>query len=763
MSEVFSGAGGWWLGSALGGGAVLLICGLLMRRTTAPAARQRLGEWGIVAAVLVAVLRMAPSWISVPDPWPTAESKCEECPIAIAVTPMSDNPQVAWTYRPTDVVTDAPTLMANLPQAVPVENPVVECRTASNWTIGVLDGLLVGYGALAAFFLCRWLLGLWGLARILRRARPAPANIQNIFDQMVAETGQRQIRLCVSDRIPVPMCCGLRRPTVVMPAPLIAQADVKILRWVFAHELTHLARRDTWSTWFMGLAQSLYFYLPLFWWVRRQVRLCQEYIADAAAAKQGPWADDYAQFLVSLAQCPAAPMGATGVLGNTSDLYRRVTMLLKPSAAPAGPRSRRQLFSGVSCLIASAIILAGLGVRAETPDDKKEKKEVKGVIVEGKPGELKREVIVIVNDDDDKKDGEKKKEGEKKDVIIKRVKPAEGMQGVIAAVKMDKAELEKKIRKALEKTDLGEDEVKKILKEVMSAMEQANKQIHAELMPKIAEFHPEMKAFPGGKFEVFQPGQSMTWVAHGGGGRLGVLIEKPSQTLVDQLDLSKDQGIVVQQVMKGSTAEKAGFKTNDIILKFAEKSVSSDVGQFVKMIDGMSADKEFTAVVLRKGKKEVLEGIKLGDKKKEGAFLGDKVLIEGGDAEVAKKYRAIAELHAKDADKHAAEVKKLMAELHARDGDKKSEQKQRSVSVTVKDGEYQAKETDGELTITVAGTMEGGKVEVNSVTINDGGEKTSYKSLDKVPSKYRARIEKLIAGSGDSPVRVRVRTDKSDD
>src|SRR5262249_49953159 len=138
-------------------------------------------------------------------------------------------------------------------------------------------------------------------------------------------------RLLVSDRLHVPVCCGLLRPTVLLPAALAEQAPETALRWVFAHELTHVRRRDAWGRLLFGLAQAVYFYVAWFWPLRRQVRLCQEYLADAAAVEQGAWPEDYAEFLLRLVALPAAPAAATGVLGHSSDLFRRVTMLLKPS------------------------------------------------------------------------------------------------------------------------------------------------------------------------------------------------------------------------------------------------------------------------------------------------------------------------------------------------------------------------------------------------------------------------------------------------
>ena len=155
-------------------------------------------------------------------------------------------------------------------------------------------------------------------------------------------------------------------------------ADDTTLRWVFAHELTHLRRRDLWSYWALGVAQAVFFFVPWFWWLRRQVRLCQEYVADAAAAARGRAApDEYAAFLVSLAKTPAAPIGAAG-LGTSSDLFRRVSMLLQNSTRVQAACPRRWSLAAAGGLFGAAVLFSGLGLRAETPDDgaKEEKKQI---------------------------------------------------------------------------------------------------------------------------------------------------------------------------------------------------------------------------------------------------------------------------------------------------------------------------------------------------------------------------------------------------
>ena len=74
-------------------------------------------------------------------------------------------------------------------------------------------------------------------------------------------------------------------------------------------------------------------------------------------------------------------------------------------------------------------------------------------------------------------------------------------------------------------------------------------------------------------------------------GRLGAVVEKPSETLVEQLDLPADQGLVVDEVAPDSAAAKAGVKPHDILLELDGKPVPSDANEFRKTLDGVKADK----------------------------------------------------------------------------------------------------------------------------------------------------------------------------
>ena len=96
-----------------------------------------------------------------------------------------------------------------------------------------------------------------------------------------------------------------------------------------------------------------------------------------------------------------------------------------------------------------------------------------------------------------------------------------------------------------------------------------------------------------------------------------MLLKEPSATLVDQLDLPKGQGMVIDEVSFDSAAAKAGLKNNDILLQLNGKSVSSNVTEVVKMIRDLKASTPLDAVVLRKGTRATIKGISLPETKTE--------------------------------------------------------------------------------------------------------------------------------------------------
>jgi len=182
--------------------------------------------------------------------------------------------------------------------------------------------IVVGYVVGTAVMLCAWLAGIVCLAWLVARARPASHASAELL-RAIAGLSSGKTRLLVSRGVDQPIACQFRRRVIVLPETLDTQADEQTLRWCLAHEWSHLERGD-WRTWMLsGFTRAVFFYQPLVWWLRWQLRLGQDYLADAEAAGQSPSSEDYAAFLTSRASPRPSQMAIAGlgIRGRKSDLF----------------------------------------------------------------------------------------------------------------------------------------------------------------------------------------------------------------------------------------------------------------------------------------------------------------------------------------------------------------------------------------------------------------------------------------------------------
>lgn len=140
-------------------------------------------------------------------------------------------------------------------------------------------------------------------------------------------------------------------------------------------------------------------------------------------------------------------------------------------------------------------------------------------------------------------------------------------------------------------------------------------QLRADLEKMREEMRKHMeefrRQFPGSRFTL--PDVPFSRVVRPQEGRLGIMVAKPGDTLVDQLGLTKGKGLVIQDVRPDSAADKAGLKTHDVIVEFNGKPVPDEVPDFVRLVDEVKSNTPVDAVVVRKGKQETVKGITLPD------------------------------------------------------------------------------------------------------------------------------------------------------
>ncbi|HMB71803.1 MAG TPA: M56 family metallopeptidase, partial [bacterium] len=117
---------------------------------------------------------------------------------------------------------------------------------------------------------------------LVRNARPASAPLAARADTLARAMGLRRaprIRL-VDARIPPVLWPG-PPCEILLPAALADALPAPELDALLAHELGHVRRRDHWTRGLELLAVAAFWWHPVVWWARRNLRAAEESCCDA--------------------------------------------------------------------------------------------------------------------------------------------------------------------------------------------------------------------------------------------------------------------------------------------------------------------------------------------------------------------------------------------------------------------------------------------------------------------------------------------------
>ncbi|WP_165248326.1 M56 family metallopeptidase [Paludisphaera soli] len=350
--------------AALGALIVLAAGSLAVRLSRQPVRRARLAVLTLLGAAVLpglAALPYVPRW-SV-GLWPASG--------AGSIARQGETPSASVRMGPTDgaysraspnIVERSeaypPTAGPLAARPAPIPLPAIPF-TAPSWR-----GIAIGaYAFAAAGWAAWWLIGQVALWRVARSARAVSPRVRDVFRELAGPDGEG-VRLLESDRIALPFTYTWARPVILLPSAMADASEARALRYALAHEWSHVARRDAVAWNLAGLAGLVLLYQPLYWWLRRQLRISQDHLADARAAASGS-AEDYAAFLVSLTRAHGGgpSWAALGIGDRRSNLYRRIVMLVQ-DREPLETRCRAAWTLAVA-LAAAVVLVAASGLRLD--------------------------------------------------------------------------------------------------------------------------------------------------------------------------------------------------------------------------------------------------------------------------------------------------------------------------------------------------------------------------------------------------------------
>lgn len=145
----------------------------------------------------------------------------------------------------------------------------------------------------------RWL-RFWKLVRSAPR-RECP-ELETQLDTLSKQLGlRRRVRLVVTESRIGPAVIGVFRATVLLPAVVVDRLQGNAINPILTHELLHVRRGDLWIGLLQTLAQTLWWFHPLVWWVSRLTTRDAERCCDEAVlAELNCDPADYARSLLDV-------------------------------------------------------------------------------------------------------------------------------------------------------------------------------------------------------------------------------------------------------------------------------------------------------------------------------------------------------------------------------------------------------------------------------------------------------------------------------
>src|SRR5262249_42722043 len=158
---------------------------------------------------------------------------------------------------------------------------------------------------------------------------PASAELHALAEQLAGRLG---LRRCPGVwLVPGPVCPMLwalgGAPRLLLPMALWGRMDDPQRATLLLHELAHLRRRDHWVRWVEFAATALYWWHPVTWWARRELREAEEQCCDAWVVWALPKTNRaYATALLEAVEFlsgahPAPALGVSG-MGQVHHLQR---------------------------------------------------------------------------------------------------------------------------------------------------------------------------------------------------------------------------------------------------------------------------------------------------------------------------------------------------------------------------------------------------------------------------------------------------------
>jgi len=225
-----------------------------------------------------------------------------------------------------------------------------------------------------------WLLGSvivfgWSMVTVLRfmrllsvECKAAPGEVQRASVEIAGRLGLKRtpaIHTTSARLSPLVWWVG-GKVRIVLPSTLLGIMDAEQWRWVLAHELAHVRRRDYLVRWLEWAACVCFWWNPVVWWAQRNLRAAEEICCDELVIScLEPKPKIYANSLLSAVEFLARPVlrapAMASEINSGGFLERRFKMIVSNKSK----RSNSRWLQIVVLLCAVVVLPLGIASAAD--------------------------------------------------------------------------------------------------------------------------------------------------------------------------------------------------------------------------------------------------------------------------------------------------------------------------------------------------------------------------------------------------------------
>ncbi len=168
--------------------------------------------------------------------------------------------------------------------------------------------------------------------------------------------------ILVSNELSVPLTCGIFRKRILLPSASQSWTPTRLYA-VLSHELAHIQRHDLGAQLAAHVVAALWWFQPLVWVLRRNLRTESELACDAQVMRSGFRPSQYAAELLEIAKAIRRDWRFSSsaiMMARTCDLEERLQAILNPVYAPL---SRRRTYTLVLALGSTAVAASAITLR----------------------------------------------------------------------------------------------------------------------------------------------------------------------------------------------------------------------------------------------------------------------------------------------------------------------------------------------------------------------------------------------------------------